>query len=338
MSLSPHSQNIFPPAGENPPQVDLVIPVYNEEEAITAFHQRLRAVIDPLPYRFHILYVNDGSKDATPERLAGIAGADRRVTVIELSRNFGHQAALTAGLDHSRGDFVISLDGDGEHPPELIPQMLNLARQGYEVVLTQRVEAQQAGWFKRWTSDAFYRWLNRLSNTRILPGSGDFRLLNRRAADALCQMREYQRFLRGMVAWMGFQSVILPYTPAQRIAGRSKYSLRKMFKLAADALFSFSLAPLFLGISLGGVFLLLALVEVIYVLSFWLTGRQGTLAPGWSSIMFVLLVVGGVLMITLGIIGVYVGFIFQEVKRRPVYLVRRILSSQEDTAPDDDQA
>lgn len=332
MSPSPH------PAVENSPKVDLVIPVYNEEEAIAAFHRRLRAVIDPLPYSFTVLYVNDGSKDATAERLAEIAADDRRVTVIELSRNFGHQAALTAGLDHSRGDYVISLDGDGEHPPEMIPQMMQLALNGYEVVLTQRVESQQAGWFKRWTSDAFYRWLNRLSNTRILPGSGDFRLLSRKAADALSQMREYQRFLRGMVAWMGFQTVILPYTPAQRLAGHSKYSLRKMLKLAADALFSFSLAPLFIGISLGGVFLLLALIEVIYVLSFWVTNRQDTLAPGWSSLMFVLLVVGGVLMITLGIIGVYVGFIFQEVKRRPIYFVRRILSSSEESAPPHEQA
>lgn len=332
MSLSSHTDV------ENSPKVDLVIPVYNEEEAIAAFHRRLQAVIDPLPYSFTVLYINDGSKDATAERLAEIGAADRRVTVIELSRNFGHQAALTAGLDHSRGDFVISLDGDGEHPPELIPQMMQLALSGYEVVLTQRVEAQQAGWFKRWTSDAFYRWLNRLSNTRILPGSGDFRLLSRKAADALCQLREYQRFLRGMVAWMGFQTIILPYTPSQRIAGHSKYSLRKMLKLAADALFSFSLAPLFIGISLGGVFLLLALIEVIYVLSFWVTNRQDTLAPGWSSLMFVLLVVGGVLMITLGIIGVYIGFIFQEVKRRPIYFVRRILSSPEESAPPNEQA
>jgi len=330
--------SLSPPAVENPPKVDLVIPVYNEEEAIAAFHRRLRAVIDPLPYSFTVLYVNDGSKDATAERLAEIAADDRRVTVIELSRNFGHQAALTAGLDHSRGDYVISLDGDGEHPPEMIPQMMQLALNGYEVVLTQRVESQQAGWFKRWTSDAFYRWLNRLSNTRILPGSGDFRLLSRKAADALSQMREYQRFLRGMVAWMGFQTVILPYTPAQRLAGHSKYSLGKMLKLAADALFSFSLAPLFIGISLGGVFLLLALIEVIYVLSFWVTNRQDTLAPGWSSLMFVLLVVGGVLMITLGIIGVYVGFIFQEVKRHPIYFVRRILSSSEESAPPHEQA
>ncbi|MEN4013160.1 MAG: glycosyltransferase family 2 protein [Chloroflexota bacterium] len=309
-------------------RIDLVIPVYNEEEAIRMFHQRLRAAVDPLEHDFSILYVNDGSKDATAQRLAEIAADDRRVTVIELSRNFGHQAALTAGLDYSRGELVITLDGDGEHPPELIAEMIRLAQNGYEVVLTQRVESQQAGWFKRWTSDTFYRWLNRLSNTQIQPGSGDFRLLHRRAADALCKMREYQRFLRGMVAWMGYRAVILPYTPAARLAGRSKYSLRKMLRLAADALFSFSLAPLFVGISLGGLFLLLALVEVIYVLSFWVTGQQSNLAPGWSSLMFVLLVVGGVLMVTLGIIGVYVGYIFQEVKRRPIYFVRRVLGER----------
>lgn len=319
------------PAG-NPPggrlHIDLVIPVFNEEEAIRMFHQRLCAAVDPLEHEVSILYVNDGSRDATSQRLAEIAAEDRRVTVIELSRNFGHQAALTAGLDHSRGDLVITLDGDGEHPPELIAEMIRLAQNGYEVVLTQRVESQQAGWFKRWTSDTFYRWLNRLSNTQIQPGSGDFRLLHRRAAHALCSMREYQRFLRGMVAWMGFRTVILPYSPAARIAGRSKYSLRKMLRLAADALFSFSLAPLFIGISLGGIFLLLALVEMVYVLSFWVTGQQSNLAPGWSSLMFVLLVVGGVLMITLGIIGVYVGYIFQEVKRRPIYFVRRVIGER----------
>ncbi len=318
-------------------RIDLVIPVYNEEEAIHIFHQRLCAAVDALEHEVSILYINDGSKDATAQRLVTIAAGDRRVTVIELSRNFGHQAALTAGLDHSRGDLVITLDGDGEHPPELIPEMIRLAQSGYEVVLTQRVESQQAGWFKRWTSDTFYRWLNRLSNTQIQPGSGDFRLLHRRAADALCKMREYQRFLRGMVAWMGFRTVILPYTPAARLAGRSKYSLRKMLRLATDALFSFSLAPLFIGISLGGIFLLLALVEVIYVLSFWVTDQQSNLAPGWSSLMFVLLVVGGILMITLGIIGVYIGYIFQEVKRRPIYFVRRVLSGRgEDGGVDSD--
>lgn len=307
-----------------PPSFDLVIPIYNEEAIILPFHRRLCAVIDTLPYPFSILYVDDGSRDASLARLQELGASDPRVTVIELSRNFGHQAALTAGLDQARSDYVISMDGDGEHPPECIPEMIQLALSGYDIVLTQRVEGQQAPSFKRWTSDAFYRWINRLGSTRILPGSGDFRLMNRTALDSLTHMREYQRFLRGMVAWMGYKTIILPYTPARRLGGHSKYSLPKMLRLAANAIFSFSLVPLYLSISLGAIFLLLALVEVIYVLSFWISGQQATLSPGWSSLMFVLLVVGGFIMITLGFIGIYVGYIFQEVKGRPIYLIRRI--------------
>jgi len=322
-----------PPAA--PPSVDLVIPIYNEAEVVAAFHRQLRAVIDALPNPCSILYVDDGSTDGTLEKLREISSQDTRVTVIELSRNFGHQAALTAGLDQSSADIVISLDGDGEHPPQLIPQMLVLAASGYDVVLAQRVEAQRARAFKRWTSDAFYGLINRIGSTRILPGSGDFRLMKRGVVDALCQMREYQRFLRGMVAWMGYKTVILPYTPAERLGGRSKYSLRKMLRLATNAVFSFSLVPLYIAISVGALFLLLALAEMIYVLSFWVSGQQASLAPGWSSLMFVLLVVGGALMITLGFVGIYVGYIFQESKGRPIYLIRGIHSKQRPEAEDD---
>jgi polyisoprenyl-phosphate glycosyltransferase len=319
---------------ESPIHIDLIIPVYNEEEVVQLFHQRLCEVIDRLAYGFTVIYIDDGSSDATFQRLQAISESDPRVIAIELSRNFGHQAALTAGLDHARGDYVITMDGDGEHPPELIPQMIELALAGYDIVLTQRAEAQRASFFKQVTSTGFYWLLNRLGNTRILPGSADFRLINRAALDALGQMREYQRFLRGMVSWMGYKSVILPYVPAARLGGRSKYSLRLMLRLAANAIFSFSLVPLYVSISLGGLFLFLALVEMIYVLSFWVTGQQSTLAPGWSSLMFVLLVVGGSLMVTLGIIGIYVGYIYQEVKGRPIYLIRRILGGQQPTQND----
>ncbi|WP_299027021.1 glycosyltransferase family 2 protein [uncultured Thermanaerothrix sp.] len=312
------------------PQVAIVIPVFNEEDVVTAFHQRLRKVIDALPYTFSIIYINDGSTDGTQAALEAVAQTDLRVTVLELSRNFGHQAALTAGLDRAEAEWVISMDGDGEHPPELIPEMLALAAQGYEVVLAQRQEPQRAGWFKRWTSAAFYYLLNRIASTPIPPGVADFRLLHCRALEALRQMREYHRFLRGMVGWMGFRTVILPYAPAPRLGGHSHYSLQKMLRLAFNAIFSFSLVPLYLGISLGGVFLLLALLEALYVLSFWLTGRQASLAPGWSSLMFVLLFVGGSLMIMLGIIGLYVGYIFQEVKQRPIYFVRRVITFSPD--------
>ncbi len=303
--------------------IDIIIPVYNEANVIQPVYDQLSSVLKPLAGRFSIYYVNDGSTDKTSGVLAALAAKDRRVQVIELSRNFGHQAALTAGLAAAGGDVVITMDGDGQHPPELIPQMIDLVRQGYDIVQGQRAEATQGGAFKKLSSGSFYGLLNAVSGTRVLPGAADFRALSRQAADALRSMPEYHRFLRGMISWMGYSSVILPYVEPKRIAGKSKYSLGKMFRLAMDALFSFSLAPLYVGLSLGGVLLCLALVEMLYVLSFWVTGRTSNLAPGWSSLMFVVLIVGGILMVLLGFIGVYVGYIFQEVKRRPVFLVKQ---------------
>jgi polyisoprenyl-phosphate glycosyltransferase len=306
------------------PTVAIVVPVYNEEEVIQTFHQQLCQVIDALPYSFRIVYVNDGSADATADTLRALQTLDPRVSVLELSRNFGHQAALTAGLDAAEGDYVISMDGDGQHPPTLIPEMLDLARAGYEVVITQRMDTQSTSVFKRTTSDLFYRMLNQVGDTRVIPGGADFRLLERRAVDALRAMPEYHRFLRGMVSWIGFHSIILPYQPSDRLAGKSKYTFKKMARLARDAVFSFSLVPLYVGLSLGALLLILAIIEMIYVLSFWISGQQASLSAGWSSLMFVILVVGGILMILLGFIGVYIGYIFQEVKHRPVYLLRQV--------------
>ncbi len=303
-------------------QIDIVVPVYNEEAGLDAFHHSLVTVIDSLPQCFHIYYVNDGSKDRTQEILARLAQADGRLTVVELSRNFGHQAALSAGLDLAAGDVVISMDGDGQNPPALIPQMLKLYQNGYDIVLMQRLDVVKMSPFKRLTSSGFYWVINRLSNTPVTPGAADFRLMSRAAVQALRQMPEYHRFLRGMVTWMGFRSAILPYESVERLAGQSKYSLRKMVNLALDAIFSFSLTPLWVGLLTGGIFFALAALEVVYVLSFWLTGRQSLLVPGWSSLIFVLLIVGGTIMVNLGFIGVYVGYIFQEVKRRPTYLIR----------------
>lgn len=308
--------------------VDIVVPVFNEEKAIERFHQQLCQTVDALPYAFHIYYVNDGSKDDTQTLLETIASADQRVTVVELSRNFGHQAALTAGLDRSQADMVITIDGDGQNPPELIPEMIALAQNGYDVVLTQRIEQEEASDFKRWTSETFYRLVNRIGDTPIQPGAADFRLLKRPVVEALRGMREYHRFLRGMVAWMGFRSVILPFKPMQRLAGESKYSLRKMLVLALDAIFSFSLVPLYIGITVGMFFLALAMLEAIYVLGFWITGNTQHLVRGWSSLMFILLIVGGSLMVCVGFIGIYVGYIFQEVKRRPVYIVRQVYENR----------
>ncbi|OGO62712.1 MAG: hypothetical protein A2029_04985, partial [Chloroflexi bacterium RBG_19FT_COMBO_47_9] len=232
------------------------------------------------------------------------------------------------GLDHSCGDYAITMDGDGQHPPELIPEMIKLAETGYDVVIAQRMGEETAS-LKNTTSRLFYRLINTIGDTNIKAGAADFRLLKKPVIEALRNMREYHRLLRGMVAWMGYRTIILPYKQPSRLGGKTKYSVHKMLRLAAHATFSFSLIPLYLGISVGVIFLFLALAEVIYVLSFWISGQQASLAPGWSSLMFVLLIVGGSLMITLGFIGVYVGYIFQEVKRRPIYLIRNMEAENE---------
>lgn len=303
-------------------QVDLVIPIFNEEEAIHQTYADVCAVVDALPYDFHFIYVDDGSNDGTADTLRAICANDQRVTLLQLSRNFGHQAALTAGMDASQGDVMISLDGDGQHPPALIPKMLDLIQQGYDIVQAQRMEEERAASFKKVTSNFFYWLINRISGTRVMQGAADFRALSRNALNGVRSMQEYHRFLRGMISWMGYDSVILPYHEPERIAGRSKYSLAKMLRLASDAIFSFSLAPLYIGLSAGVIFFVLAGAQLMYVLSLWVTGNTVRVEPGWSSLMGVLLIASGIIMILLGFIGVYVGYIFQEVKRRPIYLVK----------------
>jgi dolichol-phosphate mannosyltransferase len=281
--------------------VDLVIPVFNEAGVVEQTYSKLYESIQGLPHIFHIFFVDDGSRDMTSASLASLARAEKNITVLTLARNFGHQAALTAGLDASGGDFVISMDADGQHPPELIPQMIDLFLQGYDIVQAQRIEEHSPS-FKQATSSAFYSLINRISGTQMTAGAADFRGMSRQVVEALKSMPEYHRFLRGMIAWIGYRSVILPYHEVKRVGGKSKYSL---------------------GLSAGGIFFCLAALEMIYVLSFWVTGRTSNLAPGWSSLMFVILIVSGMIMVLLGFIGIYVGYIFQEVKRRPVYLLKK---------------
>jgi dolichol-phosphate mannosyltransferase len=322
-SKHPVHYNSVNHSGEKSLSVDIIIPLYNEEESLLAFHQQLCETIDPMPYDFKVWYVDDGSTDGTQKLIKNLIEQDDRIVGLELSRNFGHQAALTAGLDHANGELVVTMDGDGQHPPALIPEMIRLAESGIDVVIAQRIDQEKAS-LKSISSRFFYRLINTIGDTNILAGAADFRLLRKSVVDSLRTMREYHRLLRGMVAWMGYRTVILPYSQPARLGGKTKYSFRKMLLLGAHATFSFSLIPLYLGISVGLLFLLLALIEIIYVLSFWISGNQASLAPGWSSLMFVLLFVGGSLMITLGFIGIYVGYIFQEVKGRPIYLVKKI--------------
>jgi len=303
--------------------IDLVIPVFNESGVVEQTYVEICKIVDTLPHTFKFYYIDDGSEDDTVPSLYTLAKQDKRVVVLELSRNFGHQAALTAGLEATQGDFVISMDGDGQHPPAMIVQMIELFEQGYDIVQAQRMDEGGAYSFKRFTSAIFYTLINNISGTQIIPGAADFRGMSRQAVDALKAMPEYHRFLRGMISDMGYKSVILPYKETQRVGGISKYSLGKMFRLAMDAIFSFSLVPLYIGLSAGVLFFCLAALEMIYVYSFWFTGETSTIAPGWSSLMFIILIASGVILIVLGFIGVYVCYIFQQVKNSPVYLLKK---------------
>jgi len=303
--------------------IEFVVPLFNERESLMRLHRQLQEVSLSREYTRRYIYVNDGSTDDSQRLLAELAAADKDVTVIELSRNFGHQAALSAGLDAATGDIVISLDGDGQHPPSLIPEMLKLHEGGCDIVQARRMdERKSAGFIKRLCSRAFYRILSSVGEVEIAEGSSDFRLLSRRALDALRRLPEYHRFFRGMVVWIGFPTAVIPYEPAMRMEGESKYTYRKMLHLAADGLFSFSLMPLRIGLLLGLGFILAAAVELFYVAYFWLSGFRELLVPGWSSLILILTVSSAINMILIGILGIYVGMIFREVKRRPVYLVR----------------
>ncbi|HLD92581.1 MAG TPA: glycosyltransferase family 2 protein [Anaerolineales bacterium] len=300
----------------------IVIPVYNEGEVVREFHRQLNDVIGDLRQQTAVIYIDDGSEDKTPTVLEAIAARDPKVGIVSLSRNFGHQAALTAGLSLADADAIISMDGDGQNPPNLIPEMIKRAEAGYDIVQTKREGPSGQGGLKELTSRLFYWFINLISGTPIAPGVADFRLLTRPAANALRQMPEYHRFLRGMTAWLGFSSITLPYKIGPRLGGRSKYSFKRMLRLAIDAIFSFTLRPLYLMIGIGGCFILFAFAELVYVSSFWLRGLGHLLAPGWSSLMFVILFVGGTTMVSLGIAATYIGFIFQEIKGRPIYVIR----------------
>jgi dolichol-phosphate mannosyltransferase len=304
-------------------KVDFVIPLFNEEESLPAFHQMLEATKLPERWERRYIFINDGSSDGTQGILRDLAVRNSNVLAIELSRNFGHQAALSAGLAETVGDVVIMMDGDGQHPPALAPEMIRLYEGGCDIVQARRIDkAASGGLFKRMTSRMFYWLLRAIGEVELVEGASDFRLLSRRAVEALRQLPEYDRFLRGMTVWIGFTTAVVPYQASKRLAGKSKYSWRKMTSLAGDGIFSFSIVPLRIGLFLGIGFILTATIEVVYIAAVVLSGHRDQLIPGWSSLILILTLSSAINMILLGVLGVYVGMIFREVKRRPVYLVQ----------------
>ena len=304
--------------------ISIVVPCYNEEPVLRETHRRLSAVAAGLsPTRCELIYVNDGSGDQTPEILRQLQAGCADVRVVGLSRNFGHQIAVTAGLDSAAGDAVVVIDADLQDPPEVIPEMVGRWLDGYDVVYGMRTDRPGETRFKLWTARAFYRLLGRASKIQIPPDVGDFRLMSRRAVDALLVMPERDRFLRGMVSWVGFRQVAVMYQRAPRLAGESKYPLMKMLGFAIDGILSFSFMPLRLATWTGFAAMGLAFAGIIYAILLRLYTNDWV--RGWASIFVAVLFAGGVQLVCLGISGEYIGRIYEEVKQRPRYFVQERL-------------
>lgn len=303
--------------------LSIVCPAYQEEEVLPIFHAELCETLREreAEYDLEILYVDDGSRDRTLPVLKSMALSDGRIRFLSLSRNFGHQAALTAGLEHARGDIIISMDSDLQHPPAVIPKLLAKWREGYEIVLTVREDDPRLGWVKRTTSRLFYRVMSWFSDTDIRIAASDFRLLSRKALDAMLRMKETYRFLRGIVRWIGFPTAELPFAPDERHAGKSKYTFRKMLTLAADGFYSFTTLPLKLPNVLGALVLAAGAVWGLVLL---VQALRGTLEASLLTVYLVLAnhLIGGGLLLALGVLGEYVGRIHEQSKGRPLYLVK----------------
>jgi len=305
------------------PLVSVVAPALDEADSLPELARRVAAALEGASAELELIVVDDGSTDATPRVVRELHASDSRVKLLSLSRSFGHQAALTAGLDASRGDVVVTMDADLQHPPELLPELLAAWRRGSDVVHTVRRDTRDAGLLKRTSSAGFYRLFRRLSGVDLPAGAAEFRLLDRRVVDVLARLPERSRFLRGLSTWVGFTSTTVPFEAGARGAGRTKYGPLRMLKLALDALASFSTLPLYLAVWAGAALSALTFLYAVYALYVKLVSH--TALPGWSSAILLTAGIGGVELLVLGVLGFYIAKLYEEVKGRPVYLVRESL-------------
>lgn len=298
----------------------VVVPLYNEEEVLPETYKRLKAVLDSIGQPYEVVMVNDGSRDKTALMAREICEGDSSFKLINFSRNFGHQTAITAGMDNTSGDAIIVIDADLQDPPEIILAMIEKWKQGFEVVYGKRVSRQGETFFKKMTARLYYRLLNKLTDVRIPTDVGDFRLIDRKVKDALMAVPEHNRYVRGLISWLGFRQTAVEFVREARFAGETKYPLRKMIKLAVDGITSFSYKPLKFSVGIGifiSVFsLLFALTVVVLRIN-----NIVQMEPGWASLMVVFLFFSGVILVMLGIIGEYIARIFEEVKGRPLYII-----------------
>ncbi len=298
----------------------IIIPVFNEEAVVHETYRRLTRVMQVIGEPYELLFVNDGSRDRTAEIIDGLAESDNCVKLLDFSRNFGHQIAITAGMDYAGGDAIVIIDADLQDPPELIPQMIDKWREGYDIVYAQRSRRKGETLFKKWTAALFYRTLRALTEVDIPLDTGDFRLIDRKVCDAMRSIREKNRFVRGLVSWVGFRSAAVEYVREERFAGETKYPLKKMLRFSVDGITSFSYKPLKLATYLG---FIISLASFIYLMiSLGQRLFTNNTVAGWSSLIACLLLLNGVILIILGILGEYVGRIYDETKNRPLYILR----------------
>lgn len=304
-------------------KVSIVVPVFNEEDNLHEFYKQATTVMQKEKYDYNLIFIDDGSRDSSALILSELSKQDAHVEAYLLSRNYGHQMALTCGLDHADGDAVITMDGDLQHPPELIPQLLRLWEQGNEIVLTKRMATEDAGFFKNITSSMYYKLINTLSNVEITPGGSDFRLMDRIAVDAFKQYRERARFIRGLVNTLGFKVAVLEFVAPPRFAGHSKFNLKKMLHFALDGITAFSNIPLRWSLYVGLLCGLCSILLLGHV--FFVKFVTNDAVPGWATTTVCVLFLGGIQLVGIGILGEYIGRIFEEIKHRPLYLVARHL-------------
>lgn len=303
--------------------ISIVVPVYNEDDNIQNFYHAVTDVMKQVPYEYEFIFVDDGSKDGSASILQAISQADKHVKVLLLARNFGHQLALTCGLDYASGDAVITMDGDMQHPPALIPELIRLWEEGHDVVRTIRDSTEDASWAKSFTSKYYYKLMNKMADVPIVEGGSDFRLMNRKALETLKKFREHGRFLRGIVGDLGYRQAELHFVAPPRFAGVSKFNVRKMIRLAIDGIAAFSRAPLRMALYVGVVCGFLSLLMILHILFVYLMGEA---VNGWTTLGIAIFFLCGVQLIGLGIIGEYVGRVFEEVKQRPLYWVKETLN------------
>jgi dolichol-phosphate mannosyltransferase len=300
-------------------KLEIILPAHNEEGNIRPIYDAILQVLRATNYRYTILFVDDGSTDDTLSRIKELANEDTKVKYIELSRNFGHQNAIKAGLDSTNADVVVMMDCDLQHPPSLLNELLNKYEQGYDIVRTIRIENETAGFLKRKASNLFYQFLNQLSDITLEQGSADFRLISGKAIDYLRAFNEYDLFYRGLVKWIGFKQISLAYQPAQRLSGETKYSIKKMISFGLKGFTSFSTKPLYFAAYLGMIFSLLSTLSIPYIIHAFYTGSQ---VPGWASVIAAIVFFGGLNLMILGIIGVYLSKLFIQSKSRPHYIIK----------------